>query len=193
MFYFLLFVILVGIDQLTKYLAVTYLEPVGSMPFIPYIMELRFVLNDGSAFGLFGGQTWFLIGVTSVALLGVVVYIFWKKPTKKIEMLSLILILSGGVGNLIDRILNGVVVDFFATTFINFAVFNMADCFVVVGTFLLAAYIIWDEVQITKQKKSEELSAKNETEAQGEEREAQEPEEIDETENKETENGGVNE
>ncbi len=158
MIYFLLVVALIGIDQITKYLAVIYLEPVGSMPFIPGIMELRFVLNDGAAFSFFAGKTWFLVGATSVALIALFAYILIKRPTSRLEMFSLILILSGGIGNLIDRIRNGVVVDFFATTFINFAVFNFADCFVVVGTFLLCAYIISDEIKISKMNKKQALN-----------------------------------
>ncbi len=151
--YFLLFVVLIALDQFTKYLAVTYLEPVGTMPFIPGFMELRFVLNDGAAFSSFAGQTWFLVGVTGLALLALLAYMLIRKPTSKLEMFSLVLIFSGGVGNLIDRVRNGVVVDFFATTFMNFAVFNIADCLVVVGTFLLCYYIIADEMKMAKQRK----------------------------------------
>ncbi len=162
-----LIVVLIIIDQITKYLATAYLQPVGSAPFIPGIMELRYVLNDGAAFSLFSGNKWFLIGFTSVALVVVAVYLYIRNPKMKIERLSLILILAGGIGNLIDRILQGYVVDFFATTFINFAVFNVADCFVVVGAFLLVFITIYDEIKISKLKKQEELE-KQKAEENGE-------------------------
>ena len=119
---------IVALDQLTKYLATTHLAPVGSMPFIPGIMELRYLLNDGMAFSLLSGGRWLLIAVTSVAMAGM-----------------LLMIIGGGIGNLIDRVATGYVVDFFATTFIDFAVFNVADCFVTVGVFLLAAAILYGE------------------------------------------------
>ncbi len=164
MFSFIFFVVLLAIDQVTKYLAVTYLQPVNTMPFIPGIMELRFVLNDGAAFSLFAGNRWFLIGFTSLALLLIFLYFIFKKPQNKIEKICLLLIIAGGVGNLIDRILNGVVVDFFATTFINFAVFNVADCYVVVGSILLMLYIIIDEIKVNKLKKENKAEdVKNES------------------------------
>ncbi len=150
----IIFALLLAVDQITKYLAVTYLQPVNTVPFIPGIMELRFVLNDGAAFSLFSGNRWFLIGFTSLALLIIFLYFIIKKPQSKIEIFCILLILAGGVGNLIDRILHGVVVDFFATTFINFAVFNVADCFVVIGSIVMMIYVIADEIKNNKLNKS---------------------------------------
>ncbi len=165
MLYFLGFLVLVALDQFTKYLATTYLMPVGTMPFIPGVMELRYVLNDGAAFSFFAGKTWFLVGATSIALIALAAYAFIKKPKNKLELISLTLILAGGVGNLIDRILYGVVVDFFATTFINFAVFNVADCCVVIGTGLMILYVILDEYKVYKNKKQEVLNDKTNDES----------------------------
>ena len=137
---------IVALDQLTKYLATAYLMPVGAMPFIPGIMELRYLLNDGMAFSLLSGGRWLLIGVTSVTMVGMAFYAWrYKAEMSKLEYFSLLMIIGGGIGNLIDRIATGYVVDFFATTFIDFAVFNVADCFVTVGVFLLAAAILYSE------------------------------------------------
>lgn len=147
---------IIALDQLTKWLAITYLAPVGSMPFIPGLMELRYVLNDGMAFSMLAGARWLLIGVTTVALVAMG---FWVcrsyKAKAKLEYFSLLMVIGGGIGNLIDRVLNGYVVDFFATTFIDFAVFNVADCFVVVGMFLLVAAVIYEEYAAKKSEKSE--------------------------------------
>ena len=135
----------VVLDQLTKYFAQLYLQPVGTMPFIPGIMELRFVLNDGAAFSSFAGARLFLILFTGIAIAALAVYLFWKKPPKRLERTALVLLIGGGLGNLIDRVRTGVVVDFFATTFVDFAVFNVADCCVCVGAAMLILYVFLEE------------------------------------------------
>lgn len=135
----------VVLDQLTKYFAQLYLQPVGTMPFIPGIMELRFVLNDGAAFSSFAGARLFLILFTGIAIAALALYLFWKKPPKRLERTALVLLIGGGLGNLIDRVRTGVVVDFFATTFVDFAVFNVADCFVCVGAAMLILYVFLEE------------------------------------------------
>ena len=113
---------LIGIDQLIKLWAVQVLQPVGAMPFIPHVVELRFVLNPGMAFSLLSGKQLFLIIATSAALL------------------------AGGIGNLIDRVLNGEVVDYINLLFMRFAVFNFADICVCVGVALWVLVIFLDEV-----------------------------------------------
>ncbi len=126
---FVLVAFLIGLDQLTKYLATAFLAPVGVCPFIPGVMELRYVRNEGAAFSLLADAAWgraFLIVVTALALAAL------------------------AVGNLIDRIAHGSVVDFFATTFIDFAVFNVADCFVCVGAGLLALLMLRQELGAAK-------------------------------------------
>ena len=133
----IIIIALTGLDQLTKHLATVYLAPVGAMPFIPGVMELRYVLNDGAAVSMLADAEWgrvFLIVVPGLALF--------------------ILIFSGGLGNLIDRVLNGYVVDFFATTFMNFAVFNVADCFVCVGAALFVIAVLRQELNAKKEQKA---------------------------------------
>lgn len=153
MYIILLTALMVAADQFTKFLATKYLLPVGTLPFLPGVLQLEYVLNDGAAFSSFSGSRWLLVGVTSVSLVCVAVYLLWKKPTDKLEYFGWVLVLGGGLGNLIDRIISGVVVDFFSLTFMNFAVFNVADCFVSVGVGLLFFTIISQEVKAAKQKK----------------------------------------
>ncbi|MEG1549173.1 MAG: signal peptidase II [Ruthenibacterium sp.] len=141
---------LVILDQITKMLATTYLAPVGVLPFIPGVMQLRYILNDGAAFSILSGNRFFLIAVTSVALLALTLYLLFKKPQSRFEHFAWVLILAGGIGNLIDRVLHGVVVDFFEVTFMNFAVFNVADCFVCVGAALLLLFFVLEEVKNKK-------------------------------------------
>ena len=134
---------LVGIDQAIKLWAVNALQPVGAMPFIPHVVELRFVLNQGMAFSLLSGKQLFLIIATSAALLAV---LFFRSRGKYLQQAAMILVLGGGIGNLIDRVLNGEVVDYINLLFMRFAVFNFADICVCVGVALWVLVIFLDEV-----------------------------------------------
>lgn len=139
--------ILVAIDQGIKFWATMVLEPVGAMPFIPGVMELRYVLNKGAAFSMLAGKQTFLITFTGIALAALLVYLLAKRPTRKIEYFAWILVLSGGIGNFIDRILNQMVVDYLNFLFMDFAVFNFADILVCVGIGLLIIDLLLDEMR----------------------------------------------
>ena len=153
--------VLIGLDQLTKYWATIALAPDKTAAFLPGIMELRYVRNDGAAFSMLADKEWgrwFLIIVTSVALL-ILLYLLLTRTlsSSKLCQAALVLIFTGGVGNLIDRIRTGYVVDFFATTFMNFAVFNVADCFITVGFALLILHFLLTEVKERRKKKEETM------------------------------------
>ena len=138
-------VLLVAVDQITKYIALTQLKPIGSVTFIDGFMDFTFVENRGAAFGIFSGKTWLLL-VISIIICAVLVWAMTKMPkTKEYRKLrvTFVLILSGAVGNIIDRALRGYVVDFFEFTFIKWPVFNMADIYVVVGTIFMAVIIMF--------------------------------------------------
>ena len=149
--------VLVGVDQLIKAWAVQVLAPVQAMPLIPHIVELRFYLNDGMAFSMLSGKQFFLIVVTSIALLAVAYVLFAHCKNSLLLRSSLLLILSGGIGNLIDRVLNGCVVDYINPLFINFAVFNFADICVCVGAALLVLYVLLSD---SEEKKTNEKDTK---------------------------------
>ena len=137
---------LIGIDQAIKLWAVNALQPVGFMPLIPHVVELRFVLNQGMAFSLLSGKQLFLIIATSAALILVAYGLFFHSRGKYLQQAALILVLSGGIGNLIDRVLNGEVVDYINLLFMRFAVFNFADICVCVGVALWVLVIFLDEL-----------------------------------------------
>ena len=142
---------LVGIDQLIKLWASNVLQPVGAMPLIPHVVELRFVLNQGMAFSLLSGKQLFLIAATSVALLLVAYALFFRSRRKYLQQAALILVLGGGIGNLIDRVLNGEVVDYINLLFMRFAVFNFADICVCVGVALWVLEILLEEFRTPKE------------------------------------------
>ena len=138
---------LVGLDQAIKFWAVSALQPVGAMPLIPHVVELRFVLNPGMAFSLLSGKQLFLIIATSIALIFVAYGLFFRSRGKLLQQIAFILVLAGGIGNLIDRVLNGEVVDYINPLFIDFAVFNFADILVCVGVALWVLVILLEEVE----------------------------------------------
>ena len=137
---------LVGIDQLIKLWASNVLQPVGAMPLIPHVVELRFVLNQGMAFSLLSGKQLFLIIATSIALIFVAYGLFFRSRGRYLQQAALLLILAGGIGNLIDRVLNGEVVDYINLLFMRFAVFNFADICVCVGVALWVLVIFLEEL-----------------------------------------------
>lgn len=142
--------VLVGLDQAVKLWARRVLEPVGTMPFIPYLLQLRYVLNTGAAFSMLEGRQLLLTLVTSVVLAGVGGYLILNPPKKKLEYAAWVLILAGGIGNLIDRASRGAVVDLFDTLFMNFAVFNVADICITVGFALLLLFYLLQELSERK-------------------------------------------
>lgn len=137
--------ILVIIDQITKFLALTRLKPVGNITVIPGFFDFTFVENRGAAFGILHGQRFFFI-ILTIIVVAVIIYEIKKMPvTKEYNYLrwALTLIMSGAIGNFIDRLLRGYVVDFLEITFISYPVFNIADIFVVCGTIFMSVLILF--------------------------------------------------
>ena len=145
--YYLIVVFLIVIDQLVKWWVRENISLGQSIPFIPHVMDLTYTQNTGAAFSSFSGMTWLLALVSLGASVVVAVLMARNFFPGKWGKLSLSLILAGAVGNLIDRALLGFVTDMFETTFMDFAVFNVADICVVVGGFLMVAYVLllWDK------------------------------------------------
>jgi signal peptidase II len=143
MFYTLLGVLLVVLDQITKFWAKGALAHGKTIDFIPYIMDFAYVENRGAAFGILQDTRWLLIGMT-VVVLGVI--LFYALKTKKrhpMFLLSVALIFAGGVGNLIDRLFFGYVTDFLHVLFVEFPCFNLADVCVCVGGALLVIFLLF--------------------------------------------------
>lgn len=137
--------ILVFIDQLTKSLARTNLMNQGDFSIIDGILSLSYHTNQGMAFGLFKGGRWFFLTFAVIVLM-IVIYYYRRLGEDKISKLvkaCLIIICAGAIGNSIDRLLNGYVIDFLKTEFINFPIFNVADIYVVIGTISLALLYIF--------------------------------------------------
>ncbi|MCR8745311.1 signal peptidase II [Romboutsia lituseburensis] len=142
MLYELIIILLIGIDQLSKVWALKSLKEIESIPVVQNVFHLTYVENRGAAFGMLqNNQTIFIIVALAASIFGL-----YYLHTKKVNILGktgIILIISGAIGNLIDRVRLGFVVDYFDFRFIWEYVFNIADVFVVVGTIMLCIYIIF--------------------------------------------------
>lgn len=144
---------LVCLDQLLKLAAMHWLKPVHSVPLIEGVLHLTYVENRGASFGMMAGQQWLLIWVTALVLLILAVAIIAGKIRDRFPLFTVAVILGGGVGNLIDRVYRGFVVDYVDFQLINFAVFNFADICITVGTVVLVCWIIFSQ---SAQKKGKE-------------------------------------
>lgn len=140
---------LITIDQLSKIWAVATLGNGTDILLWNNVFHLAYVENKGAAFGMFQGQKWFLIIMAILVLIGMVVYLkkIPKNKSGNWAKFSFVLIISGAIGNLIDRIFLGYVRDFLYFRLIDFPVFNLADTFVVVGVMILLIVILFGEIE----------------------------------------------
>ena len=170
---------LVVLDQVSKYMIVSAFDMgqhIGALELdaldaivkglepieiIPGVLNFRFVLNDGAAFGSLDNARWIFMILSTVAIVAILVYMFWKKPQNKLLLVSLTLITSGGIGNMIDRIWLGYVIDFIdfcALPDLWMWVFNVADSCITIGAGLLALWMIIDIVKDYKREKANKLA-----------------------------------
>ncbi|MBQ2781826.1 MAG: signal peptidase II [Oscillospiraceae bacterium] len=146
--------VMIAGDQALKGWTVSRLELGESTPFIPAIMQLTRVHNYGAAWSSLSGKTVLLIAVTAVMMIAVAVLLLRRVVRHPLGVSACLLILGGGIGNIIDRIRLGYVVDMFDLLLFSYPVFNLADCFVVVGAILGAVYYLWIYEKFDARKKS---------------------------------------
>ena len=146
-------------DQALKGWTVTHLELGESAAFLPGFMQLTRVHNYGAAWSSLSGKTVLLIAVTAVMMIAVAVLLIRRIVRHPLGVGACLLILGGGIGNIIDRIRLGFVVDMFDLTIFNYPVFNLADCFVVVGAILGAIYYLWLYEKFDARKKHNDSDA----------------------------------
>ncbi len=149
--YAVIAVALVILDQVVKVLVRTYIPLGTSVGFLPGIMDLTYVQNTGAAFSLFREHTWLLALISAVASVVLVVLLIRRVFSSTAANVLLSVVLSGAVGNLIDRLFLGYVTDMFKTTFMNFAVFNVADICLVCGIIALCVYVVFFESREKKE------------------------------------------
>ena len=147
-------VIIAGIliDQLTKLLSALFLTKVDTVPIIKNVIHLTYVENRGAAFGMLSEHRYVFLVISSVMIIALALYLYLGMAETKLYAVSAAMIVSGGIGNMIDRLTLGYVIDFIDFRLINFAVFNGADSFVCVGAGLLVLALILDIVKENKKK-----------------------------------------
>ncbi len=150
--------ILIAVDQITKYLALAYLKPIHTTTVIDNIFSLTFVENRGVAFGMFSGKRWLILAVT-LCIVGAIIYYYLHSPRTREYLLmrgALVLLCAGAVGNIIDRLFRGYVVDFFHITLFSWPVFNVADIYVVVSVIFLTYFVLFVMKDEPKEKKKKD-------------------------------------
>lgn len=148
----IIIILAIALDQLTKYWAFVTLNPTGDIGLIKGVLHLSYAENTGAAFSILQNQRWIFISITIIAIIALCYLLITKRITDKIAIISAAMIIGGGIGNLIDRILKGYVIDFIDFRLINFAVFNVADSFVCVGAVIGAIWYLffYDKKQESK-------------------------------------------
>ena len=144
--------VLTVIDRLTKYAAVTTVKVDGPKEFLFGLFNFTYVENTGAAFSMFSDKTDTLSLLTVLFLIAILYLLMKKMFESKFLNVCLVLIFAGGLGNLIDRIAYGYVIDFIEPLFMDFAVFNFADCCITVGAFMLIGYEIFEMIKEHKKK-----------------------------------------
>ncbi len=149
----------IGLDQLTKWLTIVHLDEWESFPLWQDVLHFTYVKNTGMAFGMLKDHRWVFMVFSAIAIVGLAVYLFRFRPESRWMQIAMAFIIGGGIGNMIDRIILGYVIDFIDFTLINFAVFNVADSFVCIGAGMMIVYLLIDlvrEIKLEKAKKAEE-------------------------------------
>ncbi len=145
---------IVAVDQFTKYLTVAAIPLYGRVDFLPGFLSFTYAQNTGAAFSTLEGMQWLFVLVFLVLTVAVVVE-YRKKamPFTTFERWCIAAVYGGGLGNMIDRVRLGYVVDMIRTDFMNFPVFNVADCFITCGCFALIVSIIFFNKEFWKDEK----------------------------------------
>ncbi len=161
------------LDQLSKYHVVQNIELHETAPFIPKVLSLYHTQNRGAAFSMLSDKQWVFMVISTVSMF-IIVWLLYKEYRRHTLLnVALSMVLGGGIGNMIDRVSLGYVVDFLHVDFVDFAVFNIADSFITVGAVLLIVYVIFFDSKVEARIKAEKVAqAASEPEATVENTEA---------------------
>ncbi|MFJ5761758.1 signal peptidase II [Neobacillus sp. NPDC093182] len=153
MFYYLIAIFIILLDQVTKWMIVTKMYLGESIPIIEDFLYITSHRNRGAAWGILQGQMWFFYVITAIVIIAIIYYIQKEAKGKWLLGVSLAFMLGGAIGNFIDRLFRKEVVDFIHTYIFNynFPVFNIADSALVIGVVLLMIQMLRDERE-TKEK-----------------------------------------
>ena len=146
----------VVIDQLIKYIVNSSIGLGESLDFIPHVLSLTHIRNQGAAWSIMEGKTWFLVIMPIIVIVAALVFMYINRNGSKLMLVSLALVLGGGVGNLIDRVRMHEVIDYLKCELFNFPIFNFADICVVVGSAMFCIYMIFLDDKYKKDHQEQE-------------------------------------
>lgn len=149
------------LDQITKLLVTGNMALYESVPVIPHVFSFTYIHNYGAAWGIFSEHRWIFIVITGIAIIVLPIFLYRYRKLHFLFGLSLSLIIGGAIGNMIDRVFRGFVIDFLEFTFIDFPVFNIADICVTVGTVLMFIYIAFIDKTLFADKKEAQTAQTN--------------------------------
>jgi len=154
LYYILFSVAVVALDQFTKYLTLVHIPLHQQLPFIPNFLGFTYVQNTGAAFSSFQGQQWLFVLIFA-ALTVAILWEYFKSPMPftKFERWCIAAVYAGGLGNMIDRVRFGYVVDMIQTLFMDFPVFNVADCFITCGSIAMVISLFFNKEFWKEEKK----------------------------------------
>lgn len=159
---FVIMLLAVALDQISKYFVVSNMALYDSISVVPGFFRFTYIENKGAAFGMLADHRWVFLVISTIAIVAFVFYIVKYRPKDLLLRISAAFIVGGGIGNMIDRCLRGSVVDFIDVEFIEFYIFNVADMFVCVGCGLMMLYLLLAEVKEQRKKKAEGKEEENE-------------------------------
>lgn len=146
----------IAVDQITKLIVASNMHLNDTLPIIKNVLHITYIKNEGAAFGILSNHRWIFMSVSAVAIVALCVYLFRFSKDTRLMKTGMALIISGGIGNMIDRIFLGYVVDMIDFRLINFYIFNVADACVSVGAAVLILGIVLNEIKTIKAKKAGE-------------------------------------
>lgn len=145
-------------DQITKIVVNSNLKDADAVEFIPGLLSFRYHENRGAAWGMLADRRWIFMVISTVAIIAIIGYLIWtrKKKDSLLFRISLCFFAGGGIGNMIDRVFLGYVIDFLRFDFIDFPIFNVADSFITIGAGLMIVTLIIDLIGDLRKKKEKQ-------------------------------------
>ncbi len=150
-------VFMVITDQIIKYFIDLYLKPISVKMLIPGFLQLHYFENDGAMMGFMSGKTEFMTISSVVCMIGILAVILSGKFKFGVDYVCLVFMAAGGFGNIIDRVFRGYVIDYIEVLFVDFYIFNFADCLVTCSAFILIFYEIYSVYKEYKTKKEKNV------------------------------------
>jgi len=179
---FIIAAIVMLLDQISKYMISQNMQVGETFNFVPHILNITYITNPGASFGILKDHRWIfmILSVLALALMAAAIVYFTKKQNHRLMQIAIALMFGGGIGNMIDRFFRGEVVDFFEFAFVKFAIFNVADSFICIGSVLFCVCVFSGRYTLFGITKSNKMEIDENPDETGEANEANETDKSEE-------------